>query len=107
MCESYNLQYGTNFYQLMPTNLYGLNDNFDLKNSHVLPALVRKIHLAKCLQEKNWDSLREDINQRPLDLIDLSSNKKLILAGLKKYGITSDFVEIWGSGKPLREFMVR
>jgi len=67
MCESYNLQYGTNFISVMPTNLYGPNDNFDLEKSHVLPALLRKMHEAK-------------LNNTPQ-------------------------VEIWGSGKPRREFL--
>ena len=67
MCESYNLQYGTNFISVMPTNLYGPHDNFDLETSHVLPALLRKIHEAK-------------MNNEPI-------------------------VEVWGSGKPRREFL--
>tara|TARA_B100000161_G_scaffold265467_1_gene241843 strand:+ start:6376 stop:7443 length:1068 start_codon:yes stop_codon:yes gene_type:complete len=105
MCESYNLQYGTNFISIMPTNLYGLNDNFDLKNSHVLPALVRKIHLAKCINDKNWDSLRKDINKRPISGLNASNSIIDIISFLENFGITSDFVEIWGTGKPTREFM--
>ena len=76
MCESYNIQYGTNFISVMPTNLYGYNDNFNLDTSHVLPAIFRKIYLGKCLQENNWEAILRDINKRPLDqIIDLSSNK--------------------------------
>ncbi|MDP2114801.1 MAG: NAD-dependent epimerase/dehydratase family protein, partial [Bacteroidota bacterium] len=67
LCESYNLQYGTNFISVMPTNLYGPNDNFDLEKSHVLPAMVRKMHLGKCLEENNWDAIREDLNKRPIE----------------------------------------
>jgi len=105
MCESYNIQYGTNFISVMPTNLYGFNDNFNLDTSHVLPAIFRKIYLGKCLQENNWEAILRDINQRPLDqIIDLSSNKQ-VLAGLEKYGINENSIEIWGSGKPLREFL--
>jgi len=105
MCESYNIQYGTNFISVMPTNLYGYNDNFNLDTSHVLPAIFRKIYLGKCLQENNWDAIIRDINQRPLDqIIDLSSNIQ-VLAGLEKYGINENSIEIWGSGKPLREFL--
>ena len=105
MCESYNIQYGTNFISVMPTNLYGYNDNFNLDTSHVLPAIFRKIYLGKCLQENNWDAIIRDINQRPLDqIIDLSSNKQ-VLAGLEKYGVNENSIEIWGSGKPLREFL--
>lgn len=65
MCESFNLQYGTNYIAVMPTNLYGPNDNFHLENSHVLPAMIRKIHLGKCLNEGNWDAVRKDMNLRP------------------------------------------
>ena len=121
MCESYNLQYGTNFLSVMPTNLYGPNDNFDLEKSHVLPALIRKIHLGKCLQENKWDDIREDLSKRPIEGIDGSAEKKEILSILEKYGIIcsaegcdscaegscSDkvIVEIWGSGQPMREFL--
>ena len=69
MCESYNIQYGTNFISVMPTNLYGPNDNFDLEKSHVLPALLRKIYLAKQLNEGNWDKIREDLNKRPINSV--------------------------------------
>jgi len=64
MCESYNLQYGTNYISVMPTNLYGPNDNFDLEKSHVLPAMLRKMYLGKCLEENNFDAIREDLNKR-------------------------------------------
>src|SRR5674476_959053 len=67
MCESYNLQYGTNYISVMPTNLYGPNDNFDLEKSHVLPAMLRKMHLGKCLEENNLDAIREDLNKRPIE----------------------------------------
>ncbi|MDY0142781.1 MAG: GDP-L-fucose synthase [Bacteroidales bacterium] len=109
MCESYNIQYGTNFISVMPTNLYGPNDNFDLEKSHVLPALVRKIHLGKCLETNNWEAITEDLNKRPIEGVNGSSKKEDILNILNKYGIKlSDnkvTVEIWGSGKPLREFL--
>ena len=104
MCESYNIQYNKNFISVMPTNLYGYNDNFNLDTSHVLPAIFRKIYLGKCLQENNWEAILRDINQRPLEQIDLSSNKQ-VLAGLAKYGVNQNSIEIWGSGKPLREFL--
>ena len=67
MCESFNLQYGTNYIAVMPTNLYGPNDNFDLERSHVLPAMIRKIHLAKCLNEDNWENIRYDLDMRPVE----------------------------------------
>ena len=96
MCESYNLQYGTNFISVMPTNLYGPNDNFDLETSHVLPALIRKIHLAKLLSESNYDLVLKDLNLKSIE-----EAKEYLLS----LGITKNTVEIWGSGKPKREFL--
>jgi len=160
MCESFNLQYGTNFIAVMPTNLYGPNDNFDLERSHVLPAMIRKIHLAKCLMEGDMDAIREDLHRRPVEGIgavadigdaDADTNREnmsqqpstadgtdmkyrpvedagaagkelkavhrsverawgvetdeQIIALLEKYGVTHGRVALWGSGKPLREFL--
>jgi len=112
MCEAYNIQYGTNFISVMPTNLYGPNDNFDLEKSHVLPALVRKIHLGKCLEESNWKAIRTDLNKRPIEGIDGQHKEEEILKIFGKYGILSTLaspspvsVEIWGSGAPMREFL--
>lgn len=105
MCESYNLQYGTNYIAVMPTNLYGPNDNFNLETSHVLPAMIRKIHLAKCLHTADWEALRKDLNTRPVEGISGDSSEKDILAILEKYGIYPSRVELWGTGKPLREFL--
>ncbi|MEG1838315.1 MAG: GDP-L-fucose synthase [Bacteroidaceae bacterium] len=105
MCESFNLQYGTNYIAVMPTNLYGPNDNFDLERSHVLPAMIRKIHLGKCLNNGDWEAVRKDMNQRPVEGVSGESSKEAILAILSKYGIKEDEVELWGTGKPLREFL--
>ncbi|MGM0518976.1 MAG: GDP-L-fucose synthase family protein [Campylobacterota bacterium] len=125
MCESYNLQYGTNFISVMPTNLYGPNDNFDLEKSHVLPALIRKIHLGKCLDsvkleelsaksDENWKKIKDDLNRNPIEGITGDSTKEEILNILEKYGIKllntthltpNTSIEIWGSGKPRREFL--
>ena len=105
MCESFNLQYGTNYIAVMPTNLYGPNDNFHLENSHVLPAIIRKIHLAKCLNDNNWEAVRKDINLRPVEGINGNSPKSKILAKLMKFGITSESVTLWGTGTPMREFL--
>jgi GDP-L-fucose synthase len=96
MCESYNIQYGTNFISVMPTNLYGPNDNFDLETSHVLPALIRKIHLAKLLNEKKYDEVIKD-----LEVANIEEAKEY----LKGFGVDEERVEIWGSGKPMREFL--
>lgn len=109
MCESYNLQYGTNFLSIMPTNLYGPNDNFDLEKSHVLPALIRKTHLGKCLETNDWNTIRKDLNTRPIENINGNSSEKDILNILNKYGIKikgqEAQVELWGTGNPMREFL--
>jgi len=115
MCESYNLQYGVNFISVMPTNLYGYNDNFDLEKSHVLPALLRKMHLGKCLEDGNFDEIRRDLNKNPIEGVDGKASQKDILKILEKYGIkllstthyspSAASIEIWGSGNPMREFL--
>jgi len=111
MCESYNIQYGTNFLSIMPTNLYGPNDNFDLEKSHVLPALIRKIHLGKCLENNDWETIRLDLNTRPIENVDGNSTKEEILCILSKYGVQKNqdnnnvIVELWGTGNPMREFL--
>ena len=105
MCESYNLQYGTNFISVMPTNLYGPNDNFDLETSHVLPALLRKIYLAKCLEDNNWEAIKIDLNRNPIGKLDHRSKDADIISAFREYGVRDGEVEIWGSGKPRREFL--
>lgn len=105
MCESFDLQYGCNYIAVMPTNLYGPNDNFHLENSHVLPAMIRKIYLAKCLNEGNWDDVRKDLNLRPVEGVNGSNSENEILLKLAKFGISPDAVTLWGTGKPLREFL--
>jgi GDP-L-fucose synthase len=108
-CESYNLQYGTNFLSVMPTNLYGPNDNFDLEKSHVLPALIRKIHLGRLLEEGRFDEIVADLEKRAQ--LSVIRAQKEIVEELKKYGISQESqnprvtVEIWGSGNPMREFL--
>ena len=123
MCESYNLQYGTNYIAVMPTNLYGPNDNFHLENSHVMPAMMRKVYLAKLIADGNWDMIRKDLSIRPVGanikettvasgspevvryVIDGNSDQSLILKVLAFYGIENNRVTLWGTGKPLREFL--
>jgi GDP-L-fucose synthase len=109
LCENYNIQYKTNFISVMPTNLYGPNDNFDLEKSHVLPALIRKIHLGKALENSDWSAIREDLNRLPIKTVDGTANKESIIKILAEYGIIQTgnhvAVEIWGSGKPMREFL--
>lgn len=124
MCESFNLQYGTNFIAVMPTNLYGPGDNFNLEKSHVLPALLRKIHLGKCLENGNWAEIRKDLNKNPVEGINGDAEECRITDILEKFGVrilSSDrkdsgisghlsdrpnvTVSVWGTGTPLREFM--
>ena len=132
MCESYNLQYGTNYIAVMPTNLYGPNDNFHLENSHVMPAMMRKVYLAKLLADGDWTSIRKDLSIRPVGanikeppvpdaspatvsaaspagipryVIDGNSEQALIEKVLAFYGIENNKVTLWGTGKPLREFL--
>ena len=117
MCESYNLQYGTNYIAVMPTNLYGPNDNFHLENSHVMPAMMRKVYLAKLIHDGAWDKIRRDLTIRPVGanlkeggeqvryVIDGNSDEALICKILAWYGIEDNKVTLWGTGKPLREFL--
>ena len=123
MCESYNLQYGTNYIAVMPTNLYGPNDNFHLENSHVMPAMMRKVYLAKLIHEGAWDKIAVDMNKRPVEgvtgegltenstlstdskLSTLNSKRESALSVLAKYGIFDNKVVLWGTGTPLREFL--
>ena len=105
MCESYNLQYGTNYIAVMPTNLYGPNDNFHLENSHVMPAMMRKIYLAKLIHEDNWEAIRRDLDIRPVEGVDGKADRNNVLTILQKYGIENNKVTLWGTGTPLREFL--
>ena len=109
MCESYNMQYATNFISVQPTNLYGFNDNFDLNSSHVIPALIRKFHLAKALENNDWKTINANFKQNPIFGIDNSSSDKERLQVLNQNGITKanseTSIEIWGTGKPLRDFL--
>jgi len=128
MCESYNRQYGTNFISVMPTNLYGPNDNYDLETSHVLPALLRKFHLGKALENDDWDTIRSDLNKNPIKGINGSNSQDDILQILGNQGISfkkensvssvvdenkpiksnsvfSVVIKLWGTGTPLREFL--
>lgn len=105
LCESFNIQYDTNFISVMPTNLYGPNDNFDLEKSHVLPAMIRKIFLSKCLMDNNIESLKKDFNKRPVEGINGEHSLEEIKAILSKYGVFENRVELWGTGKPMREFL--
>lgn len=105
MCESYNLQYGTDYIAVMPTNLYGPNDNFHLENSHVMPAMIRKVLLARLIHDNDWQAIRRDMDRRPVEGISGSDDTGKILEVLGKYGIEDNCVTLWGTGSPLREFL--
>ena len=115
MCESYNLQYGTNYIAVMPTNLYGPNDNFHLENSHVMPAMMRKVYLAKLIHDGAWDKIAVDLNKRPVEGVtgegilshqpSYNTHRGEVLDVLAKYGIYDNRVVLWGTGTPLREFL--
>ena len=115
MCESYNLQYGTNYIAVMPTNLYGPNDNFHLENSHVMPAMMRKVYLAKLIHDGDWNKIAIDLNKRPVEGVtgegllshqpSYISHRESALGVLAKYGIYDNKVVLWGTGTPLREFL--
>ena len=105
MCESYNLQYGTNYIAVMPTNLYGPGDNFHLENSHVMPAMMRKVYLAKLIHDADWQAIARDLDIRPVEGVSGSAPREAITAVLQKYGIMDNKVVLWGTGTPLREFL--
>jgi len=116
MCEAYNLRYGTDFIAVMPTNLYGPNDNFNLTGGHVMPSLMRRIHLGKLLENGDLAGIRADLKRRPVDGFDGSEPEGKILSLLEQHGIHSEksqianrksqiSVSVWGTGRPLREFM--
>ena len=91
ICQSYNRQYGTNFISVMPTNLYGPGDNFDLQNSHVLPALMRKIHLGKYLQNDDFKSIRRDLQKNPIRDCNVDQLKdEEVAEDLSRFGIKID-----------------
>ncbi len=122
MCESYFRQYDSNFISVMPTNLYGPNDNYDLEKSHVLPALIRKIHLGKCLENNDWNAIADDLNKNPIEGIDGDNladkgGRKKVLDIIARYGIATAnqypvssiqypvSIKLWGSGEVFREFL--
>jgi GDP-L-fucose synthase len=116
MCENYYRQYGCDFISVMPTNLFGPNDNYDLEKSHVLPAFIRKMHLGRCLEQNNWEALRADLERNPIDGANPGAGREEILNTLANYGITcspaSDgsgscqvTIRLWGTGNVYRELL--
>ncbi len=104
LCRHYNQQYGTGFFSLMPTNLYGPNDNFDLERSHVMPALIRKLHLAALLSRGDFRGIRADLSRRR-DPVQAEESDREIARRLEAHGIFPERVALWGTGRPLREFL--
>ena len=113
MCESYYYQYGHHFFSIIPTNSFGPNDNYDFDDSHVMAAIIRKVLLARLLEEKKYNKIRKN-----LEIFPISSNVTWdpnwtdadVLGVLKKFGIKLDenknvTLTLWGTGKPLREFI--
>lgn len=105
LCESYNRQYGTQYRSLMPTNLYGPNDNFDLETSHVLPAMIRKFHLAKLVQAEDWEGLQKDEALFGPLSTDFQKQLKPIPPTRGADSKLSSAIRLWGSGRPQREFL--
>ncbi len=109
LCRYYNEQYNTNFISVMPTNLYGPDDNFNLETAHVFPALIRKFHLAKLLRNEDIEGIRTDFKKYPLgyglDVNLVLKSFKSVKNTLEKLGITGDYVTIWGNGRAYREFL--
>lgn len=113
MCENYYRQYAANFISVMPTNLYGPNDNYNLETSHVLPAFIRKMHLGKCLENNDWAAIRNDLDKNPIEDTNGSAPENVILQILNKYGINIQSegkekkvtIKLWGTGKVFREFL--
>lgn len=109
LCRYYNEQYGTNYISAMPTNIYGPHDNFNLETAHVLPAMLRKLHLAKLMRAGDFSAIAADVKKYPLgfglDPKVKSGDRKKIAAALKGLGITADHVALWGTGEVYREFL--
>lgn len=109
LCRYYNEQHGTNFISVMPTNLYGPKDNFNLETAHVLPALLRKAHLCRLLKNKDYSAIAKDLKRYPIGFglsrtIDFADDDSIVSA-LNKTGIFEDRLVMWGSGEVYREFL--
>jgi len=108
MCHAYNRQYDTRYLCVMPTNLYGPNDNFDLETSHVLPAMIRKFHLAKLAYQGDWESIKKDEQKYGAIPEEVKQSIGFNAFFSKNQKLPSGFnpsVLLWGSGKPRREFL--
>lgn len=109
LCRYYDEQYGTNFISAMPTNLYGPNDNYNFETSHVLPAFIRKFHLAKLVRNKDFTAIKHDLQKYPLgfnlDNREGLQDEESIQNALERLGVTENYVNLWGAGEVYREFL--
>ncbi|MFH1727229.1 MAG: GDP-L-fucose synthase [Pseudomonadota bacterium] len=105
MCRYYNEQYGTNYISLMPTNLFGPFDNYNLNTSHVLPAIIRKLHLGNFLLNNDFDAIRNDFIKHPMKDIKENGDDNYFIELLASFGIFKDHIMLWGTGCPYREFL--
>lgn len=108
LCRYYNEQYGDNYISVMPTNLYGPHDNYNLETSHVLPAMLRKFHLAKLLRAGDFKALAADIARNPVGFgwdAEARSGEKGLVSVLSRMGITAGSLKLWGTGEVFREFL--
>ena len=109
LCHYYNKQYGTNFISLMPTNQYGIGDNFNMETAHLLPMIMRRFHLAKLLANGNFEAIKKDLKRYKLgnnldDSFDYN-DKEEVEKILNKLGAFKDHVVLWGDGSVFREMM--
>ncbi len=109
LCSCYNRQYGTNFISVMPTNQYGINDNFNMETAHLLPMIIRRLHLAKLLAENDFNTIRKDLQRYPLgwglDGTFSFDDDNALKSVLNKVGAFRNHVVMWGDGSVYREFM--
>ncbi len=106
LCRYYNQQYGTNFISAMPTNQYGIGDNFNMETAHLLPMILRRFHLAKLLRNGDFEAIKKDLNRYKLGWgLDEKLNDNNIEQILNEIGAFKDKVVLWGDGSVYREMM--
>ena len=106
LCKYYNDQYGTNYISAMPTNQYGIGDNFNMETAHLLPMILRRFHLAKLLMQGDFKSIKKDLKRYKLGWnLDEQLNDDNIIETLNKIGAYDDHVVLWGDGSVYREMM--
>ena len=106
LCRYYNQQYGTNFISAMPTNQYGIGDNFNMETAHLLPMILRRFHLAKLLKNGDFEAIKRDIKRYKLGWgLDEKVNDNNVEEILNELGAYKDKVVLWGDGSVYREMM--